>query len=578
MGVEITRVRRKRGEWWRAALLLAIVCWGSLAVVLAQERWYTIQIASVVSEEEARGLLRMMRAKGIAAYAVRAEVPGLGLRYRIRYGRFRTSALARGEAEREIGRGTYQDFIISREEPETVARRINEAPPKSTSESPPAAATKMDERPQRNVERLPAKVQAAPPAPAGQNSPPAQAALAPQPAPPQAAPLVTLARPAAPRRVATPRVRPALPELIVARNSWEAIVPESLPEERWVALQFIDGLTGWIGGESGSIYRTNDGGRTWRAVATEAGGRIISLSFADWNCGWVLVEGAVLVTKNGGRSWRRQPLEGAERLVRIDRERGWALGRGARLMRTIDGGETWSRAGEPFSAGQPDQGLQLELVDLTSAVDNGSEGERKGSGRLWMVANLTPGERAGAEASRFGGIWRADAGGQGWSRVAMPDELTKRSGRFLSIRFQSELSGTITGELVQGEARSWFILATADGGVSWKLEVQPGRELAQARFTTGSEIAQTGFGGRGSGLGGTLPSGHGWTQTATIEADQSGNSSHIESHLLVTRDGGRSWTEEFRLIGRHSLLASFIRENQCWVLTDRGVLLIGRPN
>ncbi|MFN7621566.1 MAG: SPOR domain-containing protein, partial [Acidobacteriota bacterium] len=94
MGVEITRVRRKRGEWWRAALLLAIVCWGSLAVVLAQERWYTIQIASVVSEEEARGLLRMMRAKGIAAYAVRAEVPGLGLRYRIRYGRFRTSALA----------------------------------------------------------------------------------------------------------------------------------------------------------------------------------------------------------------------------------------------------------------------------------------------------------------------------------------------------------------------------------------------------------------------------------------------------------------------------------------------------
>ncbi|MEY3283011.1 MAG: hypothetical protein RIR86_1024, partial [Acidobacteriota bacterium] len=182
MDVEITRVRRKRGEWWRAALLLAIVCWGSLAVVLAQERWYTIQIASVVSEEEARGLLRMMRAKGVAAYAVRAEVPGLGLRYRIRYGRFRTSALARGEAEREIGRGTYQDFIISREEPETVARRINEAPPKSTSESPPAAATKMGERPQRNVERPPAKVQAAPPAPAGQNSPPAQAALAPQPA------------------------------------------------------------------------------------------------------------------------------------------------------------------------------------------------------------------------------------------------------------------------------------------------------------------------------------------------------------------------------------------------------------
>lgn len=572
MDVEMIRVRRKRGDWWRAALLLAIACWGSLAAVSAQERWYTIQIASVVSEEEARGLLKMMRAKGIAAYAVRAEVPGLGLRYRIRYGRFRTSALARSEAEREIGRGTYQDFIISREEPETVSRRLNEAAPKSGGESPPVAATKIDERQQRTVERLPGKVQAAPPAPTVQSNPPAQAAPA-----PQSGPVVALARPAAPRRVATPRVRPALPEVIVARNSWEASVPESLPEEKWTALQFIDGLTGWIGGESGSIYRTNDGGRTWRAVAVEAGGRIISLSFADWNCGWVLAEGVVLVTKNGGRSWRRQPLEGVERLVRIDREHGWALGRGARSMRTVDGGETWSRVGEPFSAGQPDQGAQLELVDLARAEDNGADGERKGSGKLWMVANLTTGDRAGAEASHFGGIWRADGGGQGWSRVALPDQLTNRSGRFLSIHFVNALTGSITGELVQGEGRSWFILATADGGVSWKLEIQPGRELAQARFTRGSEIAPTGFGGRGSGLGGTLPSGHGWTQTATIEADQTGNSSHIESHLLVTHDGGRSWTEEFRLIGRHSLLASFIRENQCWVMTDRGVLLIGRP-
>ena len=68
------------------------------------------------------------------------------------------------------------------------------------------------------------------------------------------------------------------------------------------------------------------------------------------------------------------------------------------------------------------------------------------------------------------------------------------------------------------------------------------------------------------------------SQPLTIEADKTGSSTHIEAHLLLTFDGGRTWVDEFRLIGRHQLTGFFIRPDRGWVLTDGGVLLIGRPD
>lgn len=573
--------RRSESARWLAVVVLALSVVGGRA----QERGYTIQVASVTTIEEARGWLDELKRRGIAGYTVRVEVPGFGIRYRIRYGRFRTAALAKAAAEREVGRGSYRDFIISREEGGAdPARRVQ--PAGTTEATEPAEAPRAV--PGAPV-RKPAVVSPETPAPAKPESPVAAVTGAAAGRGAGSEPL--LAR--MPERTRRRRsALPAVPELLGAelsggRSRWEAIVPDSLPAEKWRAIQFIDQLTGWVGSETGRLFQTNDGGRTWREAALGNDAGVAAIDFLDWNRGWVLTgpgsgaEARLFVTWNGGRSWKQARLAGVEKIYRVDAARGWAIGSESGLWRTVDGGENWLPVETPARAPRGERGRRW-LVDLDVSQPDGQT--------LWLAYNMVEGE--GPEVSWPGAIWKSDDGGRRWSEAPLPAELRdqtgrRRLGRFLSVRFFSNLEGLLTGELVDNGQRRWFTLETMDGGETWRLALQSGRELERARFVApaasipgrSDSMAGTERDERQSGQqpGQKLGQKLGWSQTATIEADSGGGASHVESHLLVTSDGGRTWSEEFRLLGRHNLVASFRRPGEGWVMTEEGVLLIGRP-
>lgn len=558
---EMNRLRRgSQGALWLA--LVAILC---AVGGRAQERGYTIQVASVITVGEARSWLDELKRKGIAAYTVQVDIPGLGIRYRIRYGRFRTAALAKAAAEREVGRGTYRDFIVSREEEQPRQVKMGPAPAPPPVEKPPVARPMKPEP-------------AAKPASPGTVSAP--------PLPGSSINSERVATDSAPRPVKMPERRrrrlatPAIPEMISSqinreRTRWEAIVPDSLPAEKWRAIQFIDQLTGWLGSENGHLYRTNDGGRNWSEVAIGNDAGVAAIDFLDWNRGWVLTQPAgsraearLFLTWNGGRSWKQASLAGVEKVYRVDAARGWALGSDSGLWRTVDGGENWLAVENPARSPRSGDRGRLRLVDLDVSQPDGKT--------LWLASNLVEGEEP--EVTWPGAIWKSDDGGRRWSEIQLPAELRdqtgrRRLGRFLSVRFFSNLEGLLTGELFDNGRRSWFTLETTDGGETWQLALQSGRELERARFVA----LATGIPGRATAAVGTERATRwiGWSQTATIEADSSGGSSHVESHLLVTSDGGRTWSEEFRLIGRHNLVASFRRLGEGWVITEDGVLLIG---
>src|SRR5262245_24368327 len=77
----------------------------------AQGRVYTVQIASMPTEAEARAAVARLNAAGLAAHWVRADVPGKGVRYRVRFGRFTNQAEAKARAEAALNRGAIEEYI-----------------------------------------------------------------------------------------------------------------------------------------------------------------------------------------------------------------------------------------------------------------------------------------------------------------------------------------------------------------------------------------------------------------------------------------------------------------------------------
>ena len=76
----------------------------------------------------------------------------------------------------------------------------------------------------------------------------------------------------------------------------------------FLSVQFVDAKHGFITGEFGSVYSTDDGGANWKAEAKIAPDFFpYGALFTDANTGWVSgLAGTVMHTRNGGKSWSKQ--------------------------------------------------------------------------------------------------------------------------------------------------------------------------------------------------------------------------------------------------------------------------------
>lgn len=109
-------------------------------------------------------------------------------------------------------------------------------------------------------------------------------------------------------------------------------------------------------GYGGKIIETTNGGRTWQRLESGVDDALFSVYFADDEHGWVTgQDGLILHTTDGGKTWRKQEsnavfteLDGSTNLAYLfsitglDAERLWAVGDRSMLVRTTDGGATWT--------------------------------------------------------------------------------------------------------------------------------------------------------------------------------------------------------------------------------------------
>jgi photosystem II stability/assembly factor-like uncharacterized protein len=190
---------------------------------------------------------------------------------------------------------------------------------------------------------------------------------------------------------------------------------------------------------------------------------------------------------------------------------GWVSGAGGTILRTLDGGSTWT----PQSSGTPE--------DLNA------------------VFFLTPSR--GWAVGTNGTILSTSNGGAAWTlrhfEYLSPSNLPITPS-FTDVRFLSDARGTLVGNTKEGGV----ILTTADGGSTW---------TRQPRVL---------FNGGPAGLN-ALSFGdalHGWA------VGQFGV-------IMATSDGGSSWTEDTSGSVETLNGVSFINATTGWAAGTHGVVL-----
>ena len=290
---------------------------------------------------------------------------------------------------------------------------------------------------------------------------------------------------------------------------------------RFESVCFVDAQHGWIAGgyevpyvgrTRAVVMRTDDGGQTWEPIRSLVIPRINKIRFTDQLTGWAvgrtgnLFQTGVFYTANGGQTWsskssskmpgwtdavntsqglltidyegklgllrgsndfeasviRQESLPRFNQIEMIDQQQGWAVGEQGSVLRTADGGRSfsplefsWSNAADPSA----------RIATLISEFDLKTVAVT--SGKIWFAGD--PGTLLFAVDRTTG---KAIA-----RRIPIQSRINK-------IVFADDQHGWAVGAL-------GCILSTSNGGETWAL--QRGRNRTAAVLVVNSSPHRVGY-------------------------------------------------------------------------------------
>ncbi|TKC81255.1 glycosyl hydrolase [Trinickia terrae] len=152
-------------------------------------------------------------------------------------------------------------------------------------------------------------------------------------------------------------------------------------------------------GDHGVVLLSDDDGKTYRqAKSVAADVTLTSVSFADAHNGWAVGHwGVILRTRDGGETWtlQRSDIAVDQPLFSAyfkDANEGWAVGLWSLMLHTTDGGATWTtvKLPPPPGAKKADRNLYALFADakgtLYVACEQGRVMRSTDSGATWAYA------------------------------------------------------------------------------------------------------------------------------------------------------------------------------------------------
>lgn len=319
---------------------------------------------------------------------------------------------------------------------------------------------------------------------------------------------------------------------------------------------FVNDTLGWIGTETGKIYRSIDSGASWTLMASgqPTTNPFTAIQFVDTQVGYAsCVTGEMLKSIDGGLTW--QGVGPFDQLVLIqdihffNADLGVGVGNAGEVIRTTDGGATWDSIPSNTTSSMVD--LDVQGNTMVACGSLGRLIRSTDAGLTWTViqagntdhqsVSLTPSGKAllGTNGRIHGSLDM----GTTWQLLVEGTWHT----RINKMSFMDADTGAAIGWLTSGGFENG-LLRTTDGGRNWSKAGNGG---------LGVHLTPNGVGCLGGGSGAFARTTNGFaTRTAVagpnvaIRCTWSFNANtHIVAGGAVsggiyrTTNGGASWTQ-----------------------------------
>ncbi len=349
-------------------------------------------------------------------------------------------------------------------------------------------------------------------------------------------------------------------------------------------IKFTDELTGYVCGQGGLFLKTADGGNKWTELKIPNDGLIIKIFFLSNKIGWYLGYGdySLYKTTDGGINWTfisRFSPRYATSIWFFDELNGFAGGYNY-LLKTNDGGLTWSEVNNTFSANSiffltKDTGFVGVSNGIKRTTNGGQDWEPIGL----QAYNFAPSKIFALDTKN---IYVIGSGNDFYDNIYYAFYQTSNGGKSWTVKsFDHQLTDLFFESPAKGWLCSGKILKTLNGGISWDTT-----DVGGLRFD---------FEGNHSWSAGNNTisySDDGWqTSTPQISSIFSGfiwdgyakdknNVFACGSYktILGSKDGGSSWQKYYSSSENIYLNAITANDHDIWAVGQQGIVVYSKDN